>query len=1080
MKRILGLLNVLVILALLLAACGTPEPTPTPPPPTAQPTPEPTAESTAPPEAEGKPLYLAIIWHQHQPLYFKDPETGLYQKPWVRLHAAKDYVDMAAILEEYPGVQATFNLTPSLLRQLIDLESGAQDLYQVHTEVPADELSDEEKAFIQARFFDINPKIIARFPRYQEIADDRANWESWDAQTWLDLQVLFNLGWTDPAWLAQEPLASLVARERNYAEADKEVILAEHARLIAEVIPLHKRLQDEGRIEVTMTPFFHPILPLLLDSDLAAVAAPDIELPPRYTYGFDAVEQIRLGVEFYEDTFGQPPVGMWPAEGAVAQEIVGMVARAGITWMASDEEVLARSLARQGTAFSRDSDEVVQDANALYRPYVVSSRDDSMYIVFRDKVISDKVGFTYSGTPGEAAAQDFVNRILAIREQLAKEGAEGSTLSGVEGPNLVSVILDGENAWEHYPNDGKEFLHNMYRLLEEEQAKGTIQTITPGAYVARFAEQPALEDLWPGSWVSPDYLTWIGEEEENRAWDYLGRVRATVERKKLALDDETLAAAMDAIYTAEGSDWFWWYGADQNSGDDASFDRQFRQTLMRVYDVIDEPVPTFLKVPVIPQQAQAPQAGASALISPEIDGTGGEEEWTGAGYYLEEGGVHAEGEAKQATPDQVVSQLWYGFDQETLYLRLDARRPWFDVGDEARVGFYLTRPGGGPESPFSRIGGEEISIGQSATLLGFSANALVEVKLQVTSGKEQVEAVLYFVDDAGEYVEAATGLPVGVAGSTLEVAVPYADTSTSLSTGFGKPDAGDTFKLRAVVSEGEQRDVQVVPGGGPGALVVPDLGLTTPILTVADPEGDDHGPGTYTYPQDAVFADGAYDLVEFAVAEDDNNLIFRFTFAGPLNNDWGAPNGMGIHTLDVYIDAAEGGARKLLPGRNAALPDGSGWEFALWAEGWTPGLYGPPGDEAEPQQIGTADTLNIVSDPGQQKITIRVPKAVLAESLGVDTVDPAAWGYLGAVMSQEGFPASGVWRIRDVEPSAQQWRLGGAPDDANHTRIIDVAYPANFSPTQEEALSDYPPSQETDMDALGPDDLAQLPLVRPE
>jgi alpha-amylase/alpha-mannosidase (GH57 family) len=993
-----------------------------------------------------KPLYLAIIWHQHQPLYFKDPATGIYQKPWVRVHAAKDYVDMAAMLEQYPDIQVTFNLTPSLLRQLLDLESGAMDLYQVHTEIPAAGLTDEQKDFIRSRFFDINPKIIARFPRYQQIANDRGNSDNWDTQTWLDLQVLFNLGWTDPDWLAEEPLASLVAQGRDFTEEDKATVLNEHAHLVAEVIPLHKRLQDEGRIEVTMTPFFHPILPLLLDSNLASVAVPDIELPPRYTYGFDAVAQINLGIDFYTETFGQPPKGMWPAEGAVAQGIVGMVARAGIQWMASDEEVLARSLGK--TSFARNSREVVQDADALYRPYVVSSRGDQMYIIFRDKAISDKVGFTYSGTPGLAAAKDFVNRILAIRAQL-----EGS---GATGPHLVSVILDGENAWEYYPNDGKEFLHNMYRLLQEEQEKGTIRTITPSAYVSQFPNQPKIEELWAGSWVSPDYLTWIGEDEENRAWDYLGRVRAFVEKKKHNLDEDTLAAVMDAIYTAEGSDWFWWYGADQNSGVDESFDLQFRLTLQRVYEVIGEPVPTFLKVPVIPQRAQPPAAGASALVSPQIDGIAAEGEWDGAGYYLEEGGV-------QATPQQVVSQLWYGFDKENLFLRLDARRPWVEVGDETRLGFYLTRPGGGSENPFSRIGAE-------ATLLGFGANVLLEVTVK----GDAATAILYLVED-GSYSEAVADLPVGLSGSTLETAIPYAN--------FGKPDAGDTFKLRAVVSEGEVRDIQVVPGGGPAALVVPDLGLTTPILTVVDPEKDDHGPGNYTYPLDGVFSARAYDLTEFAVAEDDNNLIFRFTFAGPLNNDWGAPNGMGIHALDVYIDAAEGGERKLLPGRNAALAAGSGWEFAVWAEGWTPGLYGPPtADSPKPAQIGDISTLNIISDPGQNKITVRVTKKVFAESLGLDTLDPASWRYLAVVMSQEGYPASGVWRVRDVEVAAQQWRLGGAPADSNiHPRIMDVAYPADFSVSQEEVLSGFTPRMVDagEFDALSPDDFAQLPMVSP-
>ncbi len=432
----------------------------------------PTAEPTAAP-AEN-PLYLSIIWHQHQPIYFKDPETGIYQKPWVRVHAAKDYVDMAAMLEQYPDIQATFNLTPSLLRQLQDLEAGAKDLYQVHTEIPAAELTDEQKAFILERFFDTNSKIIARFPRYQEIANDRDNSANWDTQTWLDLQVLFNLAWTDPDWLAEEPLAGLVAKGQSFAEEDKAIILAEHARLVAEVIPLHKQLQDEGRIEVTMTPFFHPILPLLLDSNLASAAVPDIKLPPRYARGFDAVAQVEMGVEFYTELFGNPPLGMWPAEGAVAQEIVDMVAKAGLQWMASDEEVLARSLGE--VSFGRDGQGLVQDADALYRPYIVSGRDNQMYIVFRDKTISDKVGFTYSGTSGAAAAQDFVNRVLAIRSRLEETGATG--------PHLVSVILDGENAWENYANDGKEFLNNLYQMLEEEQKKGTIQTITPSDYVA--------------------------------------------------------------------------------------------------------------------------------------------------------------------------------------------------------------------------------------------------------------------------------------------------------------------------------------------------------------------------------------------------------------------------------------------------------------------------------------------------------------------------------------------------------------------------------------------------------------------
>ena len=429
-------------------------------------------------------------------------------------------------------------------------------------------------------------------------------------------------------------------------------MLAEHARLVAEVIPLHKRLQDAGRIEITTTPSTHPILPLILNTDLAKVATPDVELPPRFFYPLDAIEQVTRGVQFYTDTFGQPPKGMWPAEGAVAQEIVNMVGNAGIQWMATDEEVLARSLGQTG--FARNAEDTVQDADTLYRPYIASTPNNQVYTIFRDKVISDKVGFTYSGTPGAEAADDFINRILAIRQQLQDSGAEG--------PHLVSVILDGENAWENYPNDGKDFLNGLYQQLEEQQQLGTIQTITPSAFIAQFPDQPKLEKLWAGSWVSPDYLTWIGEPEENRAWDVLGQVRNFAIAQEGRVDDATYAQIMDQIYTAEGSDWFWWYGADQNSGDDGSFDAQFRATLARVYELAGQPVPTFLKVPIIPQTAQPPAVGATALISPTIDGVAGEGEWDGAGYFSEEGGV-------QANPNQVANQLWYGFDKGNLYLR---------------------------------------------------------------------------------------------------------------------------------------------------------------------------------------------------------------------------------------------------------------------------------------------------------------------------------------------------------------------------------------------------------------------------
>ena len=340
MPRRWTVLLVVIWLASIMAGCGTPEASPTPkvspptsspavPPvavdtPAVPPTAEPTVEPAIQPGEEEHPLYLSIIWHQHQPVYFKDPDTGVYAKPWVRVHAANDYVDMAVMLEQYPDIHATFNLTPSLIRQLDDLAAGARDRYWLMTEIPADQLTAEEKTYIRDRFFDTNPKVIARFPRYQEIADDRENSEGWDAGTWRDLQVLFNLAWTDPDWLAQQSLHALVDKGRDFSDDDKAIILGEHQRLVEETILVHQTLQEWGQIEVTMTPYAHPILPLLIDTNLARISMPKADLPSRFSFPRDAVAQVERGVELYRQHFGVDPTGMWPAEGAVAQEMVGL------------------------------------------------------------------------------------------------------------------------------------------------------------------------------------------------------------------------------------------------------------------------------------------------------------------------------------------------------------------------------------------------------------------------------------------------------------------------------------------------------------------------------------------------------------------------------------------------------------------------------------------------------------------------------------------------------------------------------------------------------------------------------------
>ena len=538
-------------------------------------------------------LKLMLLYHQHQPLYPKDAD-GVVTRPWVRVHATKDYWDMAAFLRDY-DIEATFNLTPVLLLQLEELANGVKDRYWVLTEVPADQLTDDEKQFIFDRFFDASPKQIGRFPRYQELRAQKDSFglESFTEQDLRDLQLLWNLSWTDPYFLAQEPLASLVAQERDFTEDDKATVLAEHLAIIEQVIPIHREMWDAGQIEVITTPLAHPILPLITDTNLATVGDPTALLPNnQFRQIADARTHIAEGLDEAERLLGRRPVGMWPGEGAVAEAVMPFFAKEGVEWVATGEDVLAPSLGL-GT-FERDDAGVVVEAEALYRPYLADSPNDpDVAMFFRDLAISDQMGFQYSGLSPQQAADDFIGRLRAIEDRLAAQGASGT--------HVVSVILDGENAWESYDDDGIPFFEALYSAIE---SADFFETVLPSEILSELGDSvTVLPEVWPGAWFSSNYATWIGEPEEATAWDYLFRTRrdfATAERSGEVPEDE-LARAKRTMLFAEGSDWFWWYGADQDSGNDDYFDTAFRELLGQVYDQIGQDRPGFVSVPIIPE-----------------------------------------------------------------------------------------------------------------------------------------------------------------------------------------------------------------------------------------------------------------------------------------------------------------------------------------------------------------------------------------------------------------------------------------------------------------------------------------------
>ncbi|NOZ26682.1 MAG: hypothetical protein GXP39_01335 [Chloroflexi bacterium] len=556
----------------------------------------------------GPRLYLAILWHQHQPVYrdgsYPTP-GGSYVQPWVRLHAIRDYYSMAALVAEHPDLHLTINLTPALLWQIEDyVEREATDRALELTLRPAGSLRAEERELVLCSFFDAHwHNQIFPHPRYRELFIQRREGLPFTAQDLRDLQMWFNLAWFGKEFregevtLATGETASVrrfIERGRGFRVADIRAMVAEQYKIMRAVIPIHRQLQERGQIEVSTTPFYHPILPLLVDTDRATIDRPGATHPRRFARPEDAEAHVRMAVEHYRRCFGRPPCGMWPAEGAVSQFVVPIFARHGVRWLATDQGVLARS-GRWG--YEAD------DPDVLCQPYRAEEGEHAVSVFFRDTRLSNAIGFRYHGYADyEQAARDFLQE---IKDRFARR------VTGDED-RILTIVLDGENAWGAYREDARPFLHALYGLLERD---AEVQTVTLGEYLdgnpARDVAPHPLEgqtkvyDLFTGSWIDEngslpgvDLGTWIGEEEENRGWELLGLARDFLARADVT--PETAPDAFQALYRAEGSDWFWWFGEDQDSGNDDEFDDLFRIHLKNVYRGLEADPPAALDRHIVP------------------------------------------------------------------------------------------------------------------------------------------------------------------------------------------------------------------------------------------------------------------------------------------------------------------------------------------------------------------------------------------------------------------------------------------------------------------------------------------------
>jgi alpha-amylase/alpha-mannosidase (GH57 family) len=517
------------------------------------------------------------------------------------------------------------------------------------------------------RSFQINyDNLLARWPRYIELhhwvhtqGKVRAR-QTFGERDWRDLQVLSQLAWMDEEYLASDPVVSRLAKKGiDFTEQDKQQLRDKQIELLGRVLPEYRKAASTGQIEISATPFYHPILPLLCDSDIARVANAGTPLPsPAFRHPEDAMEQLARARRYHERVFGRAPDGLWPSEGSVSEEALSIAADLGFKWFATDEGVIARTL---GVGFGRDGTGVPSNADKLYSPLRVRLSGKEMVGFFRDHYLSDLVGFVYSRMSATAAADDLYHRIRAIGERVQ-----------IGRPLTVSLILDGENAWEYFPGNGREFLRQFYRRIDNDP---DIRALTASEAVATAGEIPRNNGIFPASWINANFDIWIGSAEDVTAWDYLRKARdfytqqATNTAKGFPTSPSPtqLLVSYEALLAAEGSDWCWWYGPEHSSSNDAEFDAFYRKLLTEVYRSLGAEAPDVLAEPIKRQAIPAVVIPPTAYLNVRVDGRESTYfEWMGAGLYSADrrsSAMHGR--------LMLLNEIRYGFDEKRFHLRVD-------------------------------------------------------------------------------------------------------------------------------------------------------------------------------------------------------------------------------------------------------------------------------------------------------------------------------------------------------------------------------------------------------------------------
>ncbi len=968
-------------------------------------------------------LNLAIIFHQHQP-YYKNKLTGMVEMPWVRVHGMTEYVDSPGILSG-TDTKVTYNLVPSFIEQLLDYsENGVLD---VHTDIAR--RSWNSAGYPNATALELHTMQFQSFWNsgwiYNVTADDsRVGWlqpsserysELYDMtlhnlkpatimddtllgpQDFLDLQVLWYLYQFSPSYVQgqynsshrDQGLIDLFMQNGQYDLDDLTYVLDAQEAHMSNILPMYSELASSEQVELTTTPYYHPIMPLLM---MDGWTFEDGIRVNKESWPEDVINHLQTGMDLFEQELGFRPTGMWPSEQSVSPPMVQPVADVGIEWMVTDELNLEESTDMNGDTID------VSIASNLATPWVV----DDVAVVFRDRVISDRIAFQYGSMTPEAAVSDFLAYCDNIRQQLLDEGKDPSE-------HLLTVALDGENwmfmsEFQHQDN-GRPFTEEWFGRLSTHP---TIVTTTPGEFLEKNLTLPEIDVIGTGSWIDGTLSTWAGEAEESLAWQRLVEARqALVAFEAENPNHSGLGDAWESLYIAEGSDWFWWYGLDQDSGYDEMWDILFKVHLSNIYRAISIDLPPYLQD--LWSNPALPDTPYGGVIEPMIDGIALPGEWDGAALY--DAGVD----------DQLldIESFHLGYDASNVYVRVDLGSmpdEWenLDLTSTPDVSIYFMQP--------NAINFNEVETNYRTyygnTILGFPAKSMVSFNFgelwEDGRSKYDIFTAKGKIGDSERWNLAGQSvLGACAADEVFEFQIPWSEIGLA-------PRYSTRVKVVTSWSEspsyGDGIDVEIAPAA-PAEMVMPDLEEWVTLLDVSDALGDETGDGDYTYPLAGDFAPGSglFDITHLKISQSAWNARFEITFA-EMTDYWGLANGFSHQIVQIYVDQGETsyGETEMLDGAYAQIHPDWAWEVAVSATGEPGAVKTVSANTGETSAKG----IEVSSDKDTKTVVITVSKNIIGD-------DVPDYRFVIVSGSQDGF-GTGKWR--DVDAESKTWRLGGGAD----------------------------------------------------